>query len=83
MLQQPARRAHKARHGVYLHCIRWERFDCGRKSPCFSVPQPPSIYEQDLEEVGVPFLIDADSGFYDHPMVRDVLNLVRFGGPMV
>ena len=36
-----------------------------------------SIYEQALEEVGIPFVTVAGSGFYDRPEVRDVLNLLR------
>jgi ATP-dependent helicase/nuclease subunit A len=36
-----------------------------------------SIYEQALEEAGIPFVTVAGSGFYDRPEVRDVLNLLR------
>jgi ATP-dependent helicase/nuclease subunit A len=36
-----------------------------------------SIYEQALEEAGIPFVTVAGSGFYDRPEVRDLLNLLR------
>jgi len=36
-----------------------------------------SVYEQALEEAGIPFLTVAGRGFYDRPEVRDVLNLLR------
>jgi len=36
-----------------------------------------SVYEQALEEAGIPFVTVAGRGFYDRPEVRDVLNLLR------
>ncbi|MBI9051784.1 MAG: UvrD-helicase domain-containing protein [Anaerolineaceae bacterium] len=35
------------------------------------------IYEQALEDFGVPFLTIAGSGFYERPEVRDLLNILR------
>ena len=35
------------------------------------------VYEQALEESGIPFVTVAGSGFYDRPEVRDLLNLLR------
>ncbi len=43
----------------------------------FRASTPFSIYEQALEEAGIPFVTVAGSGFYNRPEVRDVLNLLR------
>jgi ATP-dependent helicase/nuclease subunit A len=43
----------------------------------FRASTPFSIYEQALEEAGIPYVTVAGSGFYDRPEVRDVLNLLR------
>jgi len=43
----------------------------------FRASTPFSIYEQALEEAGIPFVTVAGRGFYDRPEVRDVLNLLR------
>jgi ATP-dependent helicase/nuclease subunit A len=43
----------------------------------FRASTPFSIYEQALEEAGIPYITVAGSGFYDRPEVRDVLNILR------
>jgi ATP-dependent helicase/nuclease subunit A len=43
----------------------------------FRASTPFSIYEQALEEAGIPFVTVAGRGFYNRPEVRDVLNLLR------
>jgi ATP-dependent helicase/nuclease subunit A len=43
----------------------------------FRASTPFSIYEQALEEAGIPFVTISGSGFYDRHEVRDVLNLLR------
>ena len=35
------------------------------------------IYEQALEEFGIPFVTVSGTGFYDRPEVRDLLNMLR------
>ena len=35
------------------------------------------LYEQALEDCGIPFVTVAGSGFYDRPEVRDLLNILR------
>ncbi|MGD0006455.1 MAG: UvrD-helicase domain-containing protein, partial [Anaerolineaceae bacterium] len=35
------------------------------------------LYEQALEDFGIPFVTVAGSGFYDRPEVRDLLNMLR------
>lgn len=36
-----------------------------------------SIYEDALEDSGIPFVTVAGSGFYDRPEIRDLLNILR------
>ena len=43
-----------------------------------SLPSTPfPIYEQALEDFGIPFVTVAGSGFYERPEVRDLLNILR------
>ena len=43
----------------------------------FRASTPFPIYEQALEDFGIPFVTVAGSGFYDRPEVRDLLNILR------
>jgi len=43
----------------------------------FRASTPFPIYEQALEDYGIPFVTVAGSGFYDRPEVRDLLNILR------
>ena len=43
----------------------------------FRASTPFPIYEQALEDYGVPFVTVAGSGFYERPEVRDLLNILR------
>lgn len=36
-----------------------------------------SIYEDALEDAGIPFVTVAGGGFYDRPEIRDILNIMR------
>jgi ATP-dependent exoDNAse (exonuclease V) beta subunit len=43
----------------------------------FRASTPFSIYEQALEDCGIPYVTIAGSGFYERPEVRDLLNMLR------
>jgi ATP-dependent helicase/nuclease subunit A len=43
----------------------------------FRASTPFPIYEQALEDYGIPFVTIAGSGFYERPEVRDLLNILR------
>lgn len=43
----------------------------------FRASTPFPIYEQALEDFGIPFVTVAGSGFYERPEVRDLLNILR------